>query len=151
MGKNFSKQKRLFREIVGDDFDFNKIRFISTKGNKISEALVAYAQPLLEECEDFSQFKTAIGLAMAIWNLCLLPENEREACYKEFLETLAGDDLKERVIYAKLIKTFIARKEEMFPGDKRFIVNYQLTDKGNKINLTVAVIMLEEKLAEKEE
>ncbi|MCL6614815.1 MAG: hypothetical protein K6U03_09420 [Firmicutes bacterium] len=145
MKKDPLKQKRLFKKVMGPDFDFNKIKFISTEDDKISEALLAYAKPLLEECDSYYHCENAIGFATTIWNLCLLPENEREACYKAFLETIAGDDLSDRVLYAKLIKTFIARKEEMFPGDKRFIVNYKLTDKGNKIDLVVAAILLEEK------
>ena len=146
MKGELSKTARLLREVFGESINnYDDLKVLTNKKNKISQAILNYARPLLEECDNYNYnyYHNAISFAVIVWNLCLLPENERETYYKELLNLMCGDDLEERVVWAKLIKIFMKRKKEMFPNDNRFIVNYKLIDRGKRMELTVAATVLE--------
>ena len=104
--------------------------------DKMSEALVEIAQPMIESAQDEEQFRLAIGLAAMCWNLSLTPAEERPAMMDDMLSKLVGpgqpsDDVRH------IMAAFIARKEALFPGDRRLITDYHVSGSRGNANIVV--------------
>ena len=98
-------------------------------GRKVSEILMEFAQPWLDEARNDDQRKTVVGLAVLAWNLAVIPEPER----------WEGDFAEQLGITGKAILTeMIARKLALYPEETRPILDYQIT--GGQDNLRVEVI-----------
>src|SRR5437667_12880101 len=46
-------------------------------GRKVSEVLMEFAEPWLEEALNDAQRKTVVGMAVLAWNMAAIPEPER--------------------------------------------------------------------------
>lgn len=106
---------------------------------KMSEVLEVFAEPLLQEAISYDQQFMALQIAVVAWNLALIPEAKRAAAYEEFLALSSQEedpnlehDTKET------IDELIARKQQLFPKNHRFIIDFQLEDAGSQFHLSVA-------------
>ena len=83
----------------------------------IADAIVAYAQPLLEETDgSISKMNRAMAVAQMCWNLALLPENQRETAIDELRPTLKMTDGEFAEFRQHIVLPMIHRHREMFPG-----------------------------------
>ena len=82
----------------------------------MAEAMVAYAQPLLDDTDGSAvQTKSAFAIAQICWNLALVSEQERVDTLAEMRLTLKMDDDEFEVFRCSVILPMIRRHHEMFP------------------------------------
>ncbi|MFZ5820275.1 MAG: hypothetical protein ACOYYJ_10260 [Chloroflexota bacterium] len=109
--------------------------------SKISDRIAYLVDPLLRDLDagagDFAG--AIIGIACTAWNASLVESPERERMINEFLNALApvasGD-----VAVQGLLESFLDRKIEKFPNDRRFITSYKVIPNKDGFKLTVASV-----------
>ncbi len=86
----------------------------------IAEALVAYAQPLLDETDgSLDQMNKAFAIAQLCWNLALFSEEERDETFAKMRSTLMMDDVEFEAFRRSVVLPMIRRHHEMFPHMSR--------------------------------
>ncbi|HVC94462.1 MAG TPA: SEC-C metal-binding domain-containing protein [Pirellulales bacterium] len=82
----------------------------------IAEAIVAYAQPLLDETNGSEEdLNKALSISQLCFNLALLPEEKREEFISDMRSTLEMDDDEFDAFRRTVVAPMIRRHEEMFP------------------------------------
>jgi preprotein translocase subunit SecA len=82
----------------------------------IADAMVAYAQPLLDETDgSMEDMNRALTLSQLCWNLALLPEQQRETMLGEMRPKLKMDDDEFNDFRQSVVRSMIRRHQEMFP------------------------------------
>ena len=82
----------------------------------IAEALVAYAQPLLDQTDGSQeQLSKAFAISQLCYNLALLPEDKRDTTLTEMRPTLQMDDEEFDAFLRSVVIPMIQRHQEMFP------------------------------------
>src|ERR671924_295751 len=86
----------------------------------LAEAMVAYAQPLLDETDGSTeQMNRAFSVAQICWNLALLPESECDKSLAEMRPSLEMDDREFEDFRQSVVLPMIRRHHDMFPGMSR--------------------------------
>ena len=86
----------------------------------IAEAIVAYAQPLLDRTDgSIEEMNKAFSIAQACYSLALSPEDRRETMIQEMRQCFAVDDEEFAEFRDSIIEPMIRRHEEMFPRMRR--------------------------------
>jgi hypothetical protein len=93
---------------------------------KMSEVLLEFAEPLLEDSDDDESFRSKIALAALSWNLTFMPSNEQEATLNNMVKELGRLDAFVRCGIKESIRMFIDRKRTLFANDNRLIINYEI-------------------------
>ena len=127
----------------------------------LSGSLIKLAHSVCENPKSFSfeQMKTLISIAAMAWNLSLFPKESRAQQAQALMtgpidgeggsllrrlrdEMVAKKNDKEvlpTMAMLDLISIMLRKKDELYPGDKRLIVNYKITSVGSgEYNVTVA-------------
>lgn len=108
-------------------------------GNKISEAILDFAYPLLERCQTPEEEDKALTIAIIAWNVCLLPEEEADSFIENMCKELTKDDDHQgRAAFDEIMEYLVSRKKEFFDHDKRLVVNYEITHYEDRLHLQVA-------------
>jgi hypothetical protein len=82
----------------------------------MAEAVVAYAQPLLDETDGSAdRVNTAFLLAQLCWNLALMAEQERDEAIGTMRPALKMDDDEFEAFRRSVVAPMILRHREMFP------------------------------------
>lgn len=82
----------------------------------ISEAIMTYAQPLLDETDgSIEQMNRALSLSHVCWNLALLPEEARDEALREMQSTLKMKPDELEAFRRTVVVPMIRRHEQMFP------------------------------------
>jgi hypothetical protein len=106
---------------------------------KMSEVLETFIEPYLEETRGYEQQQMLLQIAVIAWNIAVMPEAEKQPALKEFLNlTVQNKDPLAQKEMQSLIEELIARKEELFPNNQRYIMDFQLEDAGDQFHLSVA-------------
>ena len=106
---------------------------------KMSEVILDFAKPLLDECEDEESEKKAIGLAILIWNMSLFPKKSRDKEIEKLCSGLSpSEDANDFAALLNYVNILLERKAEYYPDNKRAIVNYQMSGSGKNRRLDVA-------------
>lgn len=86
----------------------------------IAEALVAYAQPLLDQTDGSEeQLNKAFAISQLCYNLAVMPEDRREEMLVEWQQSLEMDDREFDDFRHSVIDPMIRRHEDMFPRMRR--------------------------------
>jgi hypothetical protein len=106
------------------------IVFGAGAAERMSEVLEDFAEPLLSVADSPEDTRRALVVAMAAWNYALL----REAADAEpdLDSTLLSDPGARRVF-----EFLVARKQELYPDNKRAILDYQLIPNGTEYQFNV--------------
>lgn len=88
-------------------------------GEKMSDVIRDFAEPLLQDAQSVEEVRKALGIAMAVWNYSLLDDAIRAKPDSKTAELLSNPAL--RAIFDFLI----ARKQQLYPENRRIIVDYQ--------------------------
>ncbi len=111
-------------------------------GRKVSEVLMEFAEPWLDEARNDDQRKTVIGIAVLAWNMAEFPEPERwEGVSPEFAEKF-GEPVK------AILREMIARKLALYPQETRSILDYEITGNGDSTRVEVVFSLLPEEVAD---
>lgn len=121
--------RKLERHKVGHRKNSKMERIPHGYARKMSDVIVELAQPLIEQATNPEQFQMAISLASLCWNLSLAPAEERAAMVNDALQKLvkpgeSTDDIRH------VMASLVARKEALFPNDRRLIINYRISGGG---------------------
>jgi len=106
---------------------------------KMSEVLLDFAQPLLEDMDDDENdcFEAVINFAAICWNLSFLPEKEQRVQLKNIASQLGESDLLMRLEAKSLARVLLHRKKTLFSNDRRIIANVKIVGKGDNQRLLV--------------
>lgn len=119
-----------------------KKHFVERKGQteriNMSEIIAEFAAPLLREAIDEKSEELAILMAVASWNLSLMPIEERESIIKEIVNISPTE--KDKEIAESIVRMLIWRKELFFSHVRRYVVSYDLRWTDNKLILNVISI-----------
>lgn len=92
---------------------------------KLSETILVYAEPLLDEARDEDDMHAGINAAISFWNLALLEQQEaRETLVSQMDDSLA-EDAPERTQLLELFEEMYRRKQELFPHDNRLVTAHE--------------------------
>ena len=100
-------------------------------GQKMSEVIQVFAEPLLEDADSPEEIQKALLLAMSAWNYSLLDEADRLAPGNVY-EALFADPIVKEVFDSLLL-----RKQDLYPDNHRSILDYELISKGTEMQFNV--------------
>lgn len=127
-----STLRKLARKGHSDNQQIEPLRKLTAvPGKKMSDVLVHFAEPLLQNLKDDCLFDEAIAFAAISWNLAVVPSDEQRAHLKEAAEAMAGSKLFEQYGMEQSLQTLLDRKRSLFADCRRLIVDYENTDGGN--------------------
>lgn len=132
---NFEKKFQR-SEIVNSFADVVK----SPKGEvKMSEVLEEFVEPYLFEVHGPERRQMVFDMAVVAWNLAIMPEAERKSAMADLFDDLMKNQKAVvRQDLDNLIAEMITRKLELFPNNRRYIVDFQLEGDGDQFHLSVA-------------
>ena len=110
------------------------------KKSKLSQTILEFGKPLIDEAKTIEQEKHAIEISIFIWNISLLSSSKEDGLekIKKISENPKGFS---NLIMRDFIETFellYERKEKYFDHDKRVAVEFSLekTDTGFYLQVT---------------
>ena len=103
---------------------------------KMSDILMEYGEPLFEtiNTDNKAEYEKVIMMSIMLWNCAIMqeePKGQKEI--EKMLKPMMSDAESKSVV-----KYMLDRKMEMFPDNKRVILNYELTETPNGLHLSVA-------------
>ncbi len=92
----------------------------------IAEALMAFAQPLLDQTDGSEeQLNRAFAVTQLCYNLALLPEHKQDTMLREVQSNFKMDDEEFDAFRRSVIVPMIERHHQMFPGlHRRFAADF---------------------------
>ncbi|MCL4206952.1 MAG: SEC-C domain-containing protein [Pirellulaceae bacterium] len=83
----------------------------------IADAIVAYAQPLLDQCDgDVERMNRAMTIAQVCWNLAISSEEGRDEMLERVKPLVNMTDSEFAEFRQHIVLPMIQRHREMFPG-----------------------------------
>lgn len=108
---------------------------------KMSDIILEFAEPLLKEAgDDLKAMDSAISFAVTVWNMSLLPKDMETKAFQDILGII-GDCRDMRNEGENIVKILLDRKAKLYPGNKRYIINYEFGMRNGKPWLNVASTM----------
>jgi hypothetical protein len=107
---------------------------------KMSAVILELAEPLLKKHGKTSErVQAIISLAIAGWNKSMLPPDHQPAIEKDLIDCFVPKDgSAEAIGVAVDLMDFIAdRREKLFPGLHKLIVDYDVVISGARLTLNV--------------
>jgi hypothetical protein len=131
-----------FKQEMANDPDYEGTVFVESPKDfrKMSEVLLEYVDPFLEETETYEDRSNLIDFAVMAWNLALIPEESRKELVTEFVTEVCPEieEIEEQKTLKQLMNQLIKRKLKFFAEEERFVKEYKLTENGGRIHLFVA-------------
>jgi hypothetical protein len=109
-----------------------------SSGEKMSEVLEEFIEPYVESATTPEAYQKLIALAIIAWNAALLEETERQNLITQSIEairTTAGEEWKKDL--QDFLAMLIERKQRYFANNKRYILNYHLSETKKGYHLAV--------------
>lgn len=103
---------------------------------KMSDILLEYGEPLLDtiDSDNKAEYEKAIMISMMLWNCAIMQEAPKGRKKIEKMLKPIMPDAESRSV----VKYMLERKREMFPDNKRMIMNYELAETPDGFHLSVA-------------
>lgn len=105
---------------------------------KLSAQIWDFAEPLTSAAADAEGQERATDMAIIFWNASLLPEEKRDASIRPALREIADRDARLETELLDIFEMMYRRKHALFANDRRFILDYSLTDTPDGLHLLVA-------------
>ena len=107
---------------------------------KMSEILQQFVAPYLDDnVSTLRRRKALFSLAAIAWNTALATESEKQPILEAFLEKhLPTEDAETQHQVRQMIDELIARKHQHFSDNKYFILDFQITETGQRYDISVA-------------
>ena len=106
---------------------------------KMSDVLEEFIEPYLPEADELEKRQMLFEMAIIAWNLAIMPEHKRQSALDElFKDLMKGKPATAKRDLNSLMDEMVARKLELFPNNRRYILDFQLEDIGDQFHLSVA-------------
>jgi hypothetical protein len=116
-----------------------KIVYNPAGREKMSAVLEEFVEPYRDSASTYDEFRKLLMLGSLAWNAALLPEDKRRAMIEETLEAgFSRAGAADRAAVREIVERLVRRKLEHFAANKRAIVSFELTDRGDDFHLSVA-------------
>lgn len=122
----------------------DKVKFIETE-LKMSEVLIDFMSPYLDEVETLHQYKSLVGIAAFAWNAAMMSSEMHAEVLQKITQTVSRSA---RAGIETLFMELLERKQRHFSHIERFIINYQVTDLGDDWHLSVAFALTPDEIQE---
>ena|GEM_PF-4669259 len=103
---------------------------------KMSDILLEYAKPFMDtvESDNKEEYENAIRISMMLWNCAIMQEGAKSR--KEIMKMLkpAMPDAESKSV----VKYMLERKRQMYPDNRRMMINYELSETADGFHLYVA-------------
>src|ERR1700733_11779917 len=131
-----TSQDRLARNFLAEHGQQETILVHNPQGvRKMSEVLLDFAQPLLDNADNFESQQKAIIIAALAWNLSLSnPVSRMFELRKLFREVSIGASTED---FKQVLKGLIIRKKEKFSDVRRLILDWKLIRSNGRLHLDV--------------
>jgi hypothetical protein len=117
-----------------------EIRTDLPQQEKISNALAILLDSEVEEGSTLLEYRAALNFIVIAWNVSLMPADRRtEEIQRLFVFPPGCDDRVKREAITH-IERLIAKKQDLFPHDKRFVVSWEVRFQGNNFHITAAAV-----------
>jgi hypothetical protein len=82
-----------FKQQIANDPDYEGTMLVENPKDfrKMSEVLLEYVEPFLDETETYEDRSNLIDFAMMAWNLALIPEESRKELLTEFVTEICSE------------------------------------------------------------
>ena len=122
-------------------------------GIKLSAALLELCEPFEPEKLSTKEFENLIALAAVAWNIAVLPKEDRIEKLTAFIDEMptmrqeleaemgkhsSDSNPAPAITTIHFIGAMIQRKDELFPEDNRFILDFNVTDSPEGPHLSVS-------------
>ncbi|HVJ49601.1 hypothetical protein [Desulfitobacterium sp.] len=104
--------------------------------NKLSAVILEFVKPLSERIDNDEMNKSMIQFGILVWNISLFPMEDREKQKDSIIKRLVKDKQIEDE-FNEIYDYLISRKDSLFKNDRRFVVDYVITEQENIFNLTI--------------
>ena len=107
---------------------------------KMSEVLLDFARPLLDHCgdDDDEIYRNMLAFAVCAWNLTLVPPRTRDKMLTDTINKICGSDLEYRKFAEYHLKLLEKQKNELYPDNRRFIMDIEVRCERNNRRIFVA-------------
>lgn len=104
----------------------------------MSGAIQEITNPFLIPDMTQDAYERLIALGVTAWNVVLVSDDRRRVLLQKMAEQIEQDaDEEAREIFEEFIELLIARRLQLFPHNKRWIIDYVVTDLGDTFHLSV--------------
>ena len=143
--KNLEALREKMQDGVFGELAANMV--IEPKGAiKMSDVLKQFVDPYLHTVHNLKQCKALLSLAAIAWNAAVMPESEQKTILDTFLEQqLSSQDAETQQGVTQMITELITRKNQHFSHIKRLIMDFDVTESGQRYDISVASTLLETK------
>jgi len=104
---------------------------LASNGEKMSEVIQDFAEPLLDGADSPEEVKKALVIAMVAWNHSLLQEAGEPG-----LGGIKSDLLADPTVRG-VFESLVERKWALYPDNRRFILDYELIPSGHEYRFNV--------------
>jgi len=122
--------------------------FKGLSDEKMSEILMEYGKPFIDiiNTENREEYEKSIKISMMLWNCAIMYDLGDKRDRKKVMKMLKPvlTDAESEGVFSYMVE----RKREMFPDNKRLILNYEITETSSGFHLTVASTIPQEKSEE---
>jgi hypothetical protein len=112
------------------------VKDASLAGPRLSQLVIDVAKPLLDSARTEEDYRKSILIALFCWNLPLTPEDKRPALMRELLDEVIGPGESPADV-ERMIADIVARKEALYPDDKRLIIDHTFVREGKDMTFFV--------------
>ena len=107
----------------------------SYRARKMSEVLLDFAEPLLNNVGCDELFEDVISFAIICWNASFLPEKEQKKIISSLVDEMAKSDVLLRLSIGSDVRMLLERKKRFFADEKRMIINYEIIEENGSRRL----------------
>lgn len=108
---------------------------------KLSVAIENIAKPIVESLDTWENKEKCLAMAIAVWNITILPEKEAKQMILELLKATTSDSGSiHSTAGLAVISEMMIRKQRLYPDDRRYVVNYTIEDRPKELYFQVASI-----------
>ncbi len=101
----------------------------------LANVIVAFAQPMLEQCETYGKREEAVSWAILAWNLSLEKPAEQKRLRAEVVAQIPESG---REQMDALLEYLLQRKQELYADNRFYILDYTLTPHGEGMRIEMS-------------
>ena len=134
-----SNKKKLKKQLRAEPA-FKNLKIVEAANEeKMSAVILQFVEPYKSQATSIQAFEKLIVLAMTAWNAALLEGAARQQMIEGVKETILSSSGQEwNQALDQVLTQLIQRKERDFADNKRFIIDYRVSESEDEYNLAIA-------------